>query len=88
MRGAYYMNNNQGDYYWCVLVDKSISEDGEIYLYAQEYKILDNGSICFLDKKEFPKLHIANGKWSLIYAASCIDGHAICVEHWKGKQGE
>jgi hypothetical protein len=27
----------------------------------------------------------AAGQWQAAFAASCIDGHAVAVEHWPGE---
>jgi hypothetical protein len=77
----------RGDYYWCIKT--SLSEDGELYVYADEIKINETGDLIAVghrtDKTAEPNLGIAAGQWSGFYAASVLDGSAIAVEHWKGE---
>ena len=30
-------------------------------------------------------LALAAGKWTAFYAASCLDGSAVAVQHWAGE---
>jgi hypothetical protein len=30
-------------------------------------------------------LALAAAQWMAVFAASCMDGHAVAVEHWKGE---
>lgn len=76
------------DYYWCVKVDKRISEDGEIYLYSDLIEIKD-GNLIFKQKDidgddALIIFSIASDFWSCVFAASCIDGVPCHVEHWEG----
>lgn len=74
-----------GDYYWCVKT--SLSENGEIYLYADRASI-EAGVLTFsrLRGEEFePTLVLAPGQWTACFAASLLDGNAVAVEHWKGE---
>lgn len=74
-----------GDFYWCVKVIEEVSPSREIYVHAQETKVLPDGSLCMMGKKERPVLMIASGKWTACYAASVMDGAAIAVQHWHGE---
>ena len=81
---------NYGKYYWCAKVPKAISSAGEIYVMADTVNITTTGDIIFMghgaDKGHvFPVLMLAAGKWNAVYAASCIDGAAVAVEHWRGE---
>jgi hypothetical protein len=75
-----------GQYYWCVKSD--LSEDGEIYVYADAVRY-EAGGVLFVarqdDGGERINLALAAGQWTAIFAASCLDGHAVAVEHWKGE---
>jgi hypothetical protein len=74
-----------GKYYWCVKVSKELSDSGEILLHAEDVTIYDD-ALLFKNEKGQGIFCIAKGQWSCFYAASCIDGGSICVEHWgKGK---
>jgi len=74
-----------GDLYWCVKVIESVSPDGEVYIYADEVKTTQDGSLWLIGKKGHPNLVLPSGKWLACYAASVIDGAAVAVEHWKGE---
>jgi hypothetical protein len=83
-----------GRYYWCVKVTKDLCQKGEIYVMADEAKVDRSGALYFLkvweaDEKEPAGRHInlliAAGQWTAVYAASCLDGSAVAVEHWKGE---
>lgn len=30
-------------------------------------------------------LALARGSWTAFFAASCMDGHAVCADHWSGE---
>jgi hypothetical protein len=30
-------------------------------------------------------LALAGGQWTAVFAASCMDGHAVAVDHWNGE---
>lgn len=34
---------------------------------------------------EMPLLILNKNCWEVYYAASCLDGHAVAVEHWRGE---
>jgi len=74
-----------GRYYWCAKTD--LSEDGEIYVYADAVRYLE-GAVLFVTPHEDGErinLALAAGQWTSVFAASCWDGHAVAVEHWKGE---
>lgn len=80
--------DNYGRYYWCIKVTEEISPTGEIYVFADEATVQDSGCLCFYrdkDGKMQVNLVIAKGGWTTFFAASCIDGHAVAVEHWEGE---
>jgi hypothetical protein len=82
--------DHYGDFYYCVKVTKDLSPDGEIYIYADDVNTGRDGSLFLwhrdLEKQSvFPNMIIPNGKWLAIFSASCLDGHAVAVEHWKGE---
>jgi hypothetical protein len=70
-----------GNYYWCVKTE--LSDDGEIYVFADEVRYLPTGGVLFVaqraDGREQINLALAFGNWSAIFAASCFDGHAVAV---------
>jgi hypothetical protein len=88
-----------GNFYWCVKVPKTMSKSGEIYVFADEVQFQLDGSVLFLgygwDNSVHPhvktretlrvNLALAPKSWTGVYAASCMDGHAIAVEHWAGE---
>jgi len=85
-----------GRYYWCIKVPKTVSQNGEIYVMADEVKF-ENGTAVFIGGSRGRKQEGATPKtpqvvlalnprsWTAVYAASVIDGSAIAVEHWKGE---
>ena len=76
-----------GDYYWCIKTE--LSDNGEIYAYADEIEVKEGALIllsCYDEThKRHPNLVIPAGQWSCIFAASHLDGGAVAVEHWKGE---
>jgi hypothetical protein len=75
-----------GAYYWCIKTE--LSEDGEIYLMADEMEVTPTGALVCRGKERRPVLGIPAGKWSAYFAASIRDGHAVALEHWKGELAE
>lgn len=81
-----------GRFYFCVKVPKLVCPNGEIYVHADRIEIKD-GCLLMLGRfnasdEERPEtvcLALRDGNWHSVYAASCIDGHAVAVEHWKGE---
>jgi len=88
MKGDMQMSNcnHSGQYYWCVKTD--LSEDGEIYVHADEVEITPNGALVFLrvyGDSDSQNLGIARGHWKSFHAADVMDGGAVAVEYWKGE---
>jgi hypothetical protein len=78
--------SDYGRLYWCV--KSELSEDGEIYLFADEVRFTPTGGVLFVstkDSAEHVRLALSSGQWSAVYAASCWDGSAVAVEHWQGE---
>lgn len=76
---------NYGRYYWCVKT--TLLGKGKMYLFADEARILQDGTLVFVQIKENGQeiftLSFAACNWDLFYAASVIDNHPVCVEHWE-----
>jgi hypothetical protein len=82
-----------GQYYWCVKT--KLSKSGEIYIHADRMEFTATGGIIFRADPESdevdviqtttPILAIAAGQWAAVFAASCLDGHAVAVDHWDGE---
>lgn len=64
-----------GKLYWRI-----VGEVGDIHLYADRVQFVD-GAAIFTQGDEL-RFAAASGEWRHIYAASCLDGGAIAVEHW------
>ncbi len=77
-----------GTKYWCIKVPPEISEDGEIYVYGDKVSITETGALLVTRYKEdFDQvnLSLAPGNWTVVFAASVMDGSAVAVEHWTGE---
>lgn len=76
-----------GDKYWCVKT--SLATDGEIYVHADDARVLPDGTLTLIRMKEGAppqiNLAIAPGNWTACFAASTIDGGAVAVERWAGE---
>jgi hypothetical protein len=76
-----------GGFYWCIKT--KLSKSGEIYVMADEARILEDGSLSMIrinkDKPPSINLAVAPGHWTACYAASMIDGAPVAVEHWEGE---
>jgi hypothetical protein len=76
-----------GQYYWCVKTP--LSGSGEIYVHADEARILPDGTLSLNRMDDgvvkYVNLAIAPGQWTALYAASVLDGAAVAVEHWEGE---
>lgn len=76
---------NYGRFYWCAKVNASAAPSGEIYVYADSVNVVC-GALVFTRHSEHGRnLIIAPGLWRAVYAASCLDGAAVAVEHWEGE---
>jgi hypothetical protein len=69
----------QGDYYWGVKVDEVISYK-DLMLQADSVDVYEGALIFKTDGKVV--FVVSSHNWYCFYAASCIDGRPICVEHW------
>jgi hypothetical protein len=79
---------NYGVRYWCVKTAKN--ED--VYFHADRVECTPNGDLigwgghsANSDRGDVDLqvvLSLAAGRWIMVYAASCIDGGAVAVEHW------
>lgn len=78
---------NYGQFYWCVKVTTDISGDGEIYLMADDVRVVE-GALEFVritnsdDAKNRVNFLLPPGKWLAVYSASLLDGSAVAVEYW------
>lgn len=75
--------NQYGDKYWCV---RLVSGE-QIYFHADELSVARNGSLISRrihpePSRRYSFLSFGPGQWAFFYAASVIDGGAVCVEHW------
>ncbi len=69
-----------GRFYWGVKTPLSAS--GEVYLNADRVSVRD-GCLVFTAGRDYGiNLIFAPGHWQACFAASCIDGHPVAVEHW------
>lgn len=72
-----------GKLYWCV--KSGLSEDGEIYVYADQIDMSEDGGLVMLGREGQVNMAFAAGQWTAVFAASALDGSAVAVEHWKGE---
>lgn len=81
--------NKWGQYYWCIKVPTGLSLTDEIYVCADRLEVLEDGSLICWGKQSggdpLITLGLAATKWNSFYAASCIDGSPVSVEHWVGE---
>src|SRR5262249_50135886 len=83
-----------GSHYWCI--KSTLAQDGEIFLNADRIEVSPFGALlCYGafsstwertdvdDARRIPLVAFAPGQWLAFFAASCMDGHAIAVAHWK-----
>lgn len=75
------MTKEKNSYYWCIGVDNELSKDNLINLIAEQAEV-SNGDLIFSRKNRIV-FCVAKGNWKYFYAASLLNGHPICVEHWK-----
>ena len=76
-----------GERYYCVKTP--LSDDGEIYLYADEVIAMESGQLVFRRVRGAAgselNLCLAAGYWTAVYAASAVDGRPVAVELWRGE---
>jgi hypothetical protein len=79
-------------------VKTKLSKSGDIYVNADRVEFTPSGGVIFwsdpaarseehddFSQATIPNLTIAAGQWMAVYAASCLDGSAIAVDHWEGE---
>lgn len=79
------MATSYGERYWCI--HNAAGES--IHLWADSIRVDSTGAlICtrIHDKEGLLNFAFAAGSWILVYAASALDGGALAVEHWQGKE--
>ena len=69
-----------GKFFWNIWVTEELGK--QIFVMADELRVMDNGTLLCLSEKGYATLAIAPGRWFAYYAASVIDGGAVSVEHW------
>jgi len=85
----------RGNLYFCVKVPIWVCKKGEIYIWADEWDMVNGHLIFYLLQDGEPKnmvrpkralnMAFAPGQWNTVFAASVLDGNAIAVEHWEGE---
>jgi hypothetical protein len=85
-------SSNYGRYYWCIKVPQKVSKSGEIYGCADEVEVTATGVLLLWQVRDGEprriNLAFAPSQWNLIYAASCVDGSPVAVDHWVGEVSE
>lgn len=75
-----------GAYYWCVQVKPELSNNGRIYVMADDAITHTDGSLALIrhkpDGTKHTNLLIPSGSWLAVYAASMLDGRAVAVDSW------
>jgi len=77
-----------GNYYWCIKVPETICPRRDIYACADRTEITGGGDLVLRqDGKQGPSVNLAfaKGQWHVVFAASCLDGSAVAVDHWEGE---
>ena len=69
-----------GNLYWCISTPTS-----RIHTYADLVEVSKNGDLILIRKDKTIMMAFAAEKWENIYAASCMDGSPVSVEHWQDK---
>jgi hypothetical protein len=81
------MTPARGKYFWNVFLSRFILGDTIHQVYADTATITPNGDLVFeiyYEGKLGPGICFAAGKWVSFWAASCIDGHPVCMEREDG----
>ena len=71
-------DNEAGDRYFCI----KLTTQKDIYAFAEHVDIVD-GAIVLRASDGQISFALASGQWEYCYAASCIDGSPLAVEHWR-----
>ena len=75
-----------GEFYWCIKT--GLSKDGQIFVYADDAKILPDGTLVLLRTRGANpeiNLSISAGNWQAVYAAHVLDGVPFAVKRWAGE---
>ncbi|WP_405860164.1 hypothetical protein OG407_20980 [Streptomyces sp. NBC_01515] len=75
-----------GQFYWRI----DLTSGEVVHAHADEVEILTSGALVLRKADEEAPLVLlafAVGEWKNVQAASVMDGHAVCVDHWD-KPGE
>ena len=72
-----------GNYYWCIKT--VLSQSGELFVHADGVEVSSCGDLLCHGTENRTVLAISAGKWDCFYAASCVDGSPVAVEHWDGE---
>jgi DNA-directed RNA polymerase subunit RPC12/RpoP len=79
-----------GSKWWCIKVPRTVSDDGEIFAFADSVHVL-NGTLALMqggieaDSLPHVTFALAPGQWNAVYAASMFDESPVCVERWAGE---
>lgn len=82
---------NYGTFYWGIYTKET--EGDCIYLYADTVNVAPDGSLVFTSQSEKnpekqTRFIVASGKWTIVFAASMMDGSPVAVDHWKEQISE
>jgi hypothetical protein len=75
-----------GQHCWCIKT--KLSQDGEILAYADEARVLPDGTLVLLrvrDSVHEINLSIAAGHWQAVYAAHLRDRSPFAIKQWAGQ---
>ena len=82
-------SDNYGRYYWVVDVERTISANGWLSLFADEMNVNANGDLVFIchspkdEGRKFTGLTLQSGKWVSAYAADLWIGDPVVVDKWE-----
>ena len=77
-----------GQFFW--RIKTTLSAEGEITAYADEVKILPDGTLILLRERAregMPEINlsISAGNWQAVYAAHPRDGAPFAIKRWAGE---
>ncbi|MFF1295108.1 MULTISPECIES: hypothetical protein [unclassified Streptomyces] len=70
-----------GQFYWRI----DLTSGEVVHAHADEVEILTSGALVLkkvAEESSSVLLAFAAGEWKNVQAASVMDGHAVCVDHW------
>ena len=73
---------------FCWRIKTQLSQDGEILAYADEARILPDGTLVLLRQRDTShevNLSISAGNWQAIYAVHPRDGSPFAIKQWAGQ---